>query len=576
MYRSVPTVHVIPRVLRWGGMVIIDVLGEGDGVKRRVYVILVGFSVLFLIIAFRVLYLQVFQSESLSKAASEQRVISSSIERPRGMILDRNGITFTSRTVKYTAVLKPLYLADDDAQLREISDILWLDYDDLKEKMKNKNLPVLVDVDENKKNSLLALKLEGVSVVYSLNRYDSNTLARHVLGYLAKKDQVGQAGIEKAFEDILKENGKNSVGVIADAGKNLVKGLGYRINKNSGNEDVLDVKLTLDYHIQKIVEDVLLKNNITGAVVVENVNTGEIAAMASKPDFKQDSIEEYLQSPGNELFNRAVGSYNIGSVFKIIDVAAMLENNEYVGGDYFCAGSVKAGGNIFKCSKTEGHGEVDLTGAFAYSCNSYFITKSMDVGYKKLVTMAKLFGLGNYVGINEQGVNEAKGNLPDADAYYSAGDIANLSIGQGVIMATPVQVADIVATVANGGIKNKVNLVDSIVDKDGKKIKEVKVKEGHRIISKETANKIKVLMEAVTDYGTGTAAKLELYGGGAGKTGSAQTGSRDVVHAWFAGYFPREQPKYSIAVLVENGQYGGKVAAPIFAEIAEEIMKKGL
>lgn len=549
-----------------------------DGIlilKKRAYIILIGFTIFFLLIAVRIFYLQVFQAASLSRAASTQRMISSNIDDPRGKILDRNNIPFTNRTKKYTAVLKPLYLAGNEAQLRQISDILWLDIDDVREQMKNINRPILVDMDESKKDSLMALKINGVSIVYSMNRYDSGTLARHILGYLGRKDQIGQAGIEKVFEDVLKENGENSVGVIADAGNNLVKGLGYRINKDTEANGILNVKLTLDYHIQKIVEDVMLKNNVTGAVVVENVNSGEIAAIASKPDFKQDSIEEYLQSPRNELFNRAAGAYNIGSVFKIIDAAALLENNEDIDEKVFCMGSIKAGSNIFRCSKTEGHGEVDLTSAFAQSCNSYFIKKGIDVGYKKLVGMAKLFGLGSYTGINGQGINEAKGNLPDENAYYSAGDIANLSIGQGVIMATPVQVADIAATIANGGIKNKINIVDSIVDREGNKVREVKVKEGHRIISKETADRIKKLMEAVTEYGTGTAARLEMYGGGAGKTGSAQTGSRDVVHAWFAGYFPRNQPRYSIAVLVENGQYGGKVAAPVFAEIAEEIMKKG-
>lgn len=319
----------------------------------------------------------------------------------------------------------------------------------------------------------------------------------------------------------------------------------------------------------------MLKNKVTGAVVVEDVNTGDIAALASKPDYNQDFVEDYLDSPGNELFNRAIAAYNLGSVFKIIDTAALLENGMQVNNDFFCTGSVKAGNNTFKCSSLNGHGYVDLETAFALSCNSYFITMGSEIGYKKLVGMAELFGLGKYTGIRDQGIGESKGKLPSADSYYSPGDIANLSIGQGVLMATPLQAADIAATIANGGIKNRVNIVDSVVDRDGNKIRDMRIKEGHRIIQKETADRIKQLMEAVSDFGTGTAARLDLYGGAAGKTGSAETGNKDVVHAWFAGYFPRKAPRYSIAVLVENGQYGGKVAAPIFAEIAEAIMKKG-
>lgn len=543
--------------------------------KKRLFIILSSFTIMFLCIILRILYLQVFQGDTLSKAASAQRTISSTFEKPRGRIIDINGIPFTNRTKKYTAVLMPLYLENNDVLLKEICDILWLDIDVIKQQMEEENKPILVDIDEIKKDRLLDLKINGISVIYSLGRYDNGTLARHVLGYVSKKDQIGQSGIEKAYEDALKENGKNSVGIIADAGKNLVKGLGYRINKDSEEAGTLDVKLTLDYHIQKIVEEVMLKNDVKGAVVVEDVNTGDILAMASKPDFNQGSIEEYLNSPGNELFNRAVAAYNIGSIFKIIDTAAFIENSVEIDENYFCTGSVVAGGNIFRCSKEEGHGTVDLKAAFAYSCNSYFITSAIKTGYKELINMATLFGFGNYTGIIDQGIGESRGNLPDSKAYYSPGDIANLSIGQGVIMATPLQVADIAATIANGGIKNRLNIVDSIVDEYGSKVRNLRVKEGHRIISKDTADIIKNLMEAVTDFGTGTSARLEEFGGGAGKTGSAQTGNKDIVHAWFAGYFPRVQPQYSIAVLVENGQYGGKVAAPIFAEIAEEIMKKG-
>lgn len=542
--------------------------------KKRAYILFICFCFLFFGIMLRLLFLQVFEADSLSKSASAQRMSNSSIEKPRGDILDRNGIPFTGRTKKYTAVLQPLYFSDNDEALQQISNTLRLDLDKLKKEISIKNRPVLIDIDETSKDSLLALGLKGVSVIYSLKRYDSGTLARHVLGYLSKKDQIGQSGIEKAFEDVLKENGGNSIGVITDAKSNLVKGLGYRISKEAGGTETLDVRLTLDYHIQKIVEDVMTKNSITGAAVVEDVNTGDIVAIASKPDFRQDSVEEYLKSPSNELFNRAVAAYNIGSVFKIIDAAVLLENPENILEKYFCTGSVKVGGNTFRCSSSI-HGEVDFAQAFARSCNSYFITTGIASGYKKLVSMAELFGLGNYTGIREQGIGEAKGNLPPVNSYYSQGDIANLSIGQGVTMATPLQAADIAAAVANGGIKNRINIVDSVIDRDGNKVRDVKVREGHRIIPKETADGIKLLMEAVTDFGTGTAARLEQYGGAAGKTGSAETGNADIVHAWFAGYFPRSQPRYSIAVLVENGQFGGKVAAPIFAEIAEEIMKKG-
>ena len=544
---------------------------------KRMNFILKVFVVLLICLSARFFYLQVLQSDSLARSASAQRIVSSSIEKPRGGILDRNGIPFTNRERKYTLVLKPMYFENDDEKLNEVCLIAGLDADEVKSELQSRKKPVLKYIDEESKNKLAALGLEGVSIINSLQRYGEDSIARHITGYLSKKDQVGQSGMEKFFEDVLGEKTGNSIGMVTDARNNLVKGLGYRINKEAGSAGKLDVVLTLDYHIQEIVENAMERNGITGAIVVEDVNTGDIVAMASKPDFDQSSIESYLGSSGNELYNRAVAAYNLGSVFKIIDVAAFFEEPDTVAETYYCPGYIDIGSLQFKCSSFAegGHGELDFEQAFAKSCNPYFIDMGEKTGYRKLVEMAARFGLGSETGIREQGIADFAGNLPKADRYHSAGDIANLSIGQGVLMATPLQVADIVATIANGGIKNQVNIADCITDNEGNKVRDLKIKEGHRIISREAAEVIKSLMEAVTDYGTGTAAMLAEYGGTAGKTGSAETGRKDVVHAWFAGYFPRNEPRYSIAVLADNGQYGGKVAAPVFAEIAAEIMKKG-
>ena len=312
--------------------------------------------------------------------------------------------------------------------------------------------------------------------------------------------------------------------------------------------------------------------------MIEDVYNGDIVAMASKPDYDQNEVGDYLQSPMNELYNRAVASYNLGSIFKIIDVAAAFETEQTVDEEFFCPGFIKIGNKEFKCSSYEkgGHGGISLTRAFAESCNPYFISMGIKIGYKNIISMAKKFGIDSITGINKQGVYEFPGNLPDINRYYSKGDIANISIGQGEVMATPLQIADMVATIANGGIKNRVNIVDSVVDGNGSKVRNVRINAGERVISKNSADSIKQLMEEVTSSGTGTRAGLSQYGGAAGKTGSAETGRKGIVHAWFAGYFPQRTPKYSIAVFVENGQNGGKVAAPIFEEIAEEIMKKGL
>jgi penicillin-binding protein 2 len=544
---------------------------------NRNKIILGVFSLLFLVLSLRLFYLQIINGRNLSTAAVNQRTTNSDIEKPRGRILDRNLIPFTNRNVKHSVVLKPLYLRDRDDDLYRVCELLGLDFNKTKKEMETGREPVFYETDEETKNRIVGMKINGVSIINSLKRYGDTTLARHVLGYLNRVDQTGEAGIEKSYEEALKYDSEDAVTVTTDARNNLVQGLGYRLLKLSGMNKKLNVKLTLDYHIQHIVEDVMDRKGMTGAVVVEDVVNGDIVAMASKPDFQQNDVGRYLDSPHNELFNRAVASYNLGSVFKIIDASLFFEKGQEMPDDFMCSGYIKVGDKEFKCSSYDkgGHGSIDFSRAFALSCNPYFIDSAIRSGYKDLVIMADRFGIGRHTGIDRQGMDESSGHLPDPYSYYSNGDIANISIGQGEIMATPLQVADIVATIANGGIKNTLNIVDSIVDDEGKKIRNLRIKEGKRIISKGTADKVKELMEEVTSTGTGTRAGLADFGGAAGKTGSAETSRKDIVHAWFAGYFPLKNPKYSVAVFVEGGSSGGDVAAPVFTEVAERIIAKG-
>jgi penicillin-binding protein 2 len=546
--------------------------------KNRNTTIFSFIFILFIVLIIRLFYLQAFAGKELSKAAVNQRTMNSHIDKPRGDIVDRNMIPFTSRTRKYSVVLKPLYLRGNDEDLLKVCEILQTDYHKIKKEIEAKNEPIFLEIDEDKKNKIADMKSNGISLINSLKRYDSNSVALHVLGYLNGVDGTGEAGIERAYEEILKYDRGDTVSVTTDIRNDLIQGYGYRLLKVLGDNKKLNVKLTLDYHIQKIVEDVMDKNNVKGAVVVEDVINGDILAMASKPDFEHNRVEQYLESPRSELFNRAVASYNLGSIFKIIDAALFLEEIENPYEEYLCTGSIKIGEKEFKCYSYDegGHGPVDLPRAFALSCNPYFIHAGLRTGYGELVKKARSFGIGEVTGIKYQGVDESSGNLPPADNYYSDGDIANISIGQGEIMATPLQVADIVATVANGGIKNRINIVDSIVDASGNKVRDLRIKEGNRIIPKEVADKIKELMEDVIDFGTGAKAGLGHFGGTAGKTGSAETSNRDIVHAWFAGYFPRRNPRYSVCVFIEGGGSGGDTAAPVFAQIAKEIMKKGL
>ena len=606
---------------------------------KRLHILYSAILIIFAGLIVRVAFIQFFSTKSLSEAAFEQRLSNTRIEKLRGNILDRNGIPFTNRDQNYTVFIKPSAMPDSESEREKAGSAMGVDPAILN-KLTSKSKPLLLKTDEAGSNAVLKMNLDWISILKSLDRYSGDSLAKHVIGYLNKRDQVGQAGLEKKFENELRNNTVFEIGTITDAVNKPIKGLGYRLKSLSADEK-LNVRLTLDYQIQKLTEETMERHGISGAVVVEDVVTGDILSMASRPDFDQNAVENYLYSDDKELFNKATAAYNLGSVFKIIDAAAFYENeallleqerlnrmNVYSGmpftGDsggynrygldpyghstlgtdpseiksypnepypdaqytrqkfidpdhYYCSGAVDIGSLVFRCSSyyEGGHGDIDMEQAFALSCNSYFIELSRKTGYRNLIEMARKFGLGSRTGISEQGVIEANGSLPNADGNYSQADIANLSIGQGVLLATPLQVADMVATVANGGIKNNVNIVDAIVDNQGRVVSEIRENSGQRVISKSVADKIRNLMEAVTSYGTGTEAIMGYYGGAAGKTGSAETGSGSVVHAWFAGYFPASEPRYSVAVFVENGRLGGKVAAPVFADIAKGMLEKG-
>lgn len=551
--------------------------------QKRIRILLFIFLAVFSLLLTRLFYIQIVGGNSLALTASAQRMSNVQIETTRGDFVDRNGINLTSRTPKITAVLKPSLLKENLSQIEQISMLLGLDPIRTQEELKFKNTPILIEIDKETKAILLGLNIEGVSFVNSLNRYSTDTKAKHILGYLNKVDQVGINGLEKLYEQTLNYGDKDSIAVITDGSNNLLDGLGYRMIKSEDKKNgKLDIKLTIDYHIQSIIEEALESRGLTGAVVVEEIKTGNIVAMSSKPDFDPNDVEKYLTNNKRPLFNRAVAQYNVGSVFKLVDLAAMFELQPTYNALFNCPGYIHVGDTEFKCSSYNlgGHGTIDINSALAVSCNAYFINMALELGAEPLVSMCDKLGLGKNTGLSKQGIEEAKGVVPQLADLMNPGDIANISIGQGQILATPVQIADLVATIANGGIKNNINIVDCVVNRYGHKVKDLKEISQKRVLSKSTAERIMTLMEGVVSSGTGSKASLTNGIGAGGKTGSAETGQfidgEKIIQAWFAGYFPAKNPKYAVAIFIEDGKSGGAAAAPVFAEIGNEIMSKGL
>jgi len=316
------------------------------------------------------------------------------------------------------------------------------------------------------------------------------------------------------------------------------------------------------------------------AVIVLRPATGEILAMASRPNFDANHLDSYLNQSSAPLLNRAISAYQPGSVFKLVAAAAALEKGIVHPGDqFFDPGYIEVNHLRFKGWDYDkgGRGQLNFTEALAYSSNPVLIEIGLKLGAENLISYAEKLGFGHRTNLNFDG--ESEGFLPPVESI-TPGELANLTIGQGKLEATPLQVVSLVATIANDGVKVNPYLISKLTNADNVVIKNFIPSTGIRVLSKKTAGQMQEMMTAVTQFGTGQAANLEGVGA-AGKTGSAETGrvnasGQSINHAWFAGYAPIKKPQFAVVVFVEEGMSGGDVAAPIFSEIMKDIIEDSL
>jgi penicillin-binding protein 2 len=538
------------------------------------------FIFLLIMVAIKLYNIQATTGKQYSTEAAIQQSRNRIIYKERGDILDRNGISFTGRDTYWKAILQPVTLLNNPNSLMIVADVLGFDTVFLKEQLSKDNLPYVTNITAAQARAISDSSLTGISVIDLKRRYNESTLAPHILGYVDKNGAEGLAGIEKAYQNTLNRGGGVYVGILADAGNSFMNELGYRIWNSMGKER-LNIQLTLDYHLQNIVESTMDHMVDKGAVVLLDILTGDILAIASRPDFNPSNINPYLLDEEQPLFNRALGAYTPGSIFKMITAAAALEDGFSPDTMYNCPGYVDLGGLRMKCTSYEdgGHGNINMVQAFARSCNSYFINLGIEIGRDKILEMADNFGLARNTGLENEGIEESTGTLPSYIGDASPAEIGNISIGQGEILISPVQAANIASVIANGGLLNDVSLIKAIVNNQGQKIRNISTPAWSRVISKETAAALQGMMLLTVQSGTGKWADIGGHGGSAGKTGSAETGwikdNRNILHAWFSGYFPVDCPRYALCVFIEDGQSGSSSAAPIFAEISAQIMDAG-
>jgi penicillin-binding protein 2 len=565
--------------------------------KKNLFYFIVG--ILFIILISRLYILQISRQDKFLEK-SEQNSIRVRIEDPpRGLIFDRKGKLLVDNRPSYFVSIVPHETKQDSLKL--ISEIINIPKEEIRKKLTGKypfspvkikrqvDFVALSLVEENR------LDLPGVVYQTEPQRfYPTEIRASHVLGYIAevtedelhsyKKyyqlgDMVGKKGIEKQYEDVLKgEKGFEFVRVDA-----LGREIEIIEDKSIPPKPGLNIYLYIDSEIQKTAENLMAGKK--GAVVMLDAKTGGIIAIVSKPDYDPNVLTGVIQpdvwnkligDSNFPLYNRALQStYPPGSTFKLITAIAAIEEKD-VTPDWTvdCPGYLVFGKRVFKCSNRRGHGNVDVYSAIQYSCNVYFYQLGLKIGIEEWLKYAKLFQFGRKTEVDLY--DEKVGFVPNRSFYekrypsgWKLGHMLNIAVGQGEVLATPLQMARFAMIIGNRGKYHNPRLLSYALNTQTgtKEYPDDKILSISNV-SEKTLDIIRKGMLYAVEGGTGKGAVVHGIQV-AGKTGTAQN-PHGKDHAWFIGFAPYEDPQVAICVVVENGGSGGTVAAPIAGMLIEK------
>lgn len=473
----------------------------------------------------------------------------------RGTIYDRNMVPITNSKSKIIAAVSPTPRA-----VTAISSVLSGEaLQNVLERLKE-GKPVLCEVPRE-------IDCDGIAcaVVYEHNSADM--AATHTVGY-TDSDFHGVSGLEKAYDEYLYSDKKVSFVYTTDGRGNILEGIKPEI-ENDTSVGAAGVVSTLDVNIQAIAEEAAKKIEC-GAVVIAEAKTSKIRASVSVPDFDVTNLEDYLETDNSPLLNRALAAYNVGSVFKPCVAAAGIEAGNG-GFCYTCTGGTKIIDRFFKCHNSAGHGYMNLKYGLANSCNTYFYNFAFETGGERIYNAASALGFGKSVKLCD-GILTAKGSLPKSESLSNIAYLANFSIGQGELLISPAAMLNLYCAIASDGAYNTPSIVEGTLS-DGT-FTPYKSGQRTRAMKKETAAALREYLSAVIEEGTGKSAKPSAVSA-AGKTATAQTGKyengAEICEGWFCGFFPADDPVYTVIVFSENMQKQSASCAEVFAEIADRI-----
>ncbi len=414
-------------------------------------------------------------------------------------------------------------------------------------------------------------KISQVDGAYYYDTYEKSLQnALHLVGY-TNKDGKGVCGLEKQYADVL-DYFESEVYAVYESNASKAKlADGFLTFYDNGYSKNKGLVTTIDKQIQEFTDSLEGEYIQSGAVVVTNVQSGEIVALSSYPQFDLQNLSASLDSENGEFLNRALCTFTPGSVFKIVSAVTALEMDESLYDfEYECTGKVEVEQNIFHCHKRGGHGNQTLKEAFANSCNTYFIELVSRVGLESVVHMCEKIGVGQEINID--GIKTQKANIPSAD-NASASFVANISFGQGPLLLSPVDMANIMCVCTTGKII-PLSVIKGTFD--GEKIEYFEKLPQKTILKQSTVLKMREMMRLCVTDGTGKSANVKAVSVG-GKTATAQTGlyyedGTEKLHTWFCGIIGINSPKYSIIIFCDANSRNNKSPAEIFSLLTEKII----
>ena len=545
--------------------------------KFRILLVGLIFFIAFAAIAAKAIHLQVFRSQWLSQAASDQYEKSLTISGKRGNIYDRNQREMAVSIDVASIAAYPARIKNIEDTAEKLAEILKLDSRKIRQKLTLDKSFVWIKRKTTARESQMVkeLKLSGIDFVPEFNRfYPNRTLAAQALGFTGL-DGKGLEGIEFYYNQQL-QGAEGKITIFEDALGNGFKSENRQLASNSGHNLIL----TIDGNIQYITESALIEavnqySASSAMAIVMQPRTGAILAIAHFPTLNPNSYRTFDRSLWR---NRTITDpFEPGSTMKIFSAAAALESGNIKYNDiFYCEnGAYKIGKNVVHDSSK--HGWLSLQQIIKFSSNIGAIKISEKVGAKTLYQTFQNFGFGTRSGVDCPG--ETTGSLSHYSSWSEI-DIGAISFGHGIAVSA-VQLIAAVSAIANDGILMKPYIVMEITDQNDISVKSFKPQQVRRVISARTAGIVKKILKTVTTKGgTGVNAALDRYSV-CGKTGTARkldekgkySDSKHV--ASFVGFTPADKPEIAVLVIIDEPQgnyYGGIVAAPVFKKIAQQTL----